>query len=59
MDNDVESEPEVNMLIRNSNHTDINITETPLLCLDSIMTSSLQRILNFLLNYLFSTLLEH
>jgi hypothetical protein len=58
MDNDVESEPEVNMLIRNSKMPDINITVTYLICLDSIMITSHQPIMNFILNYLISTLLE-
>lgn len=53
MDNDAELEPEINMLIRNSNNVDVNIIVTYLISIDSH-----QPIMNFPLNYLISTLLE-
>lgn len=58
MYNDVASEPEVNMLIRSSNNADINILVTYLILFDSVMIASHQPVMNFLLNYLISTLLE-
>lgn len=58
MYNDVESEPKVNMLIRNSDNTRYKHHSAYLILLDSIMIVSNQPIMNFLLNYLISTPLE-
>ena len=46
------------MLIRKSNNARIDIIVTCLILLDSIMITSHRPVMNFLLNYLISTLLE-